>query len=82
MQTKTVKQWMEERGIDLSQLVAKTLLDQKIVTAIVEGRYTPSPAQRQRIVAALGVEMEEVAWGHVNPIAHVHGHGPQFGRSP
>ena len=50
--------------------------------AIVQGRYTPSPEQRRRLCAVLGVEPEQVAWGHVAQVAHVQGHGPQFGRSP
>jgi transcriptional regulator with XRE-family HTH domain len=82
MTTKTVKQLLEERGLHLDRLISETSLDEKIITAIVEGRYTPSPQQRQRIAAALGVEPAEIAWGHVNPIAHVYGHGPQFGRTP
>jgi ribosome-binding protein aMBF1 (putative translation factor) len=82
MKTKTVKQWLEERGLDLDWLTAETKLDAKVVVAIAEGRYTPSPQQRQRIASALEVEPAEVAWGHINPIAHVYGHGPQFGRSP
>ena len=46
------------------------------------GRYTPSPEQRRRLAAALGVDPEQVAWGHSAQVSHVYGHGPQFGRSP
>jgi hypothetical protein len=66
----------------MEALLRATALDKKVLQAIVEGRYTPSPLQRQRVAAALGVEPADIAWGHVNPIAHVYGHGPQFGRSP
>ena len=50
--------------------------------AIVHGRYTPSPDQRARLAAALGVSPDQIAWGHVAQVEHVYGHGPQFGRSP
>jgi hypothetical protein len=53
-----------------------------VVEAIAAGRYTPSPQQRQAMAAALGVGPEQVAWGHQTEVAHVYGHGPQFGRSP
>ncbi len=74
--------WMTDRGIGLAQLIAITGLENRVVEAIVRCRYTPSPDQRRRLAAALGVEPDEVAWGHVTPVEHVQGHGPQFGRSP
>jgi hypothetical protein len=80
--TQSIAAWMQERGTDLDALLAATKLDRKVIEAIVAGRYTPSPEQRRRLAAALGVTPEQVAWGHVNPVAHVYGHGPQFGRSP
>ena len=80
--TQSIAAWMRARGSDLDALLAATKLDRKVVEAIVAGRYTPSPEQRRRLAAALGVTPEQVAWGHVNPVAHVYGHGPQFGRSP
>ncbi len=79
---KSIADWMKERGLALPDLLAQSALDRKVLQAIIEGRYTPSPQQRQRLAAALGITPDQVAWGHVNPIAHVYGHGPQFGRSP
>jgi hypothetical protein len=73
---------MNECRLDLNQLVAASGLDRRVVEASVQGRYTPSPDQRQRLAAALGVEPEVIAWGHVTPVEHMYGHGPQFGRSP
>ena len=43
---------------------------------VVLGRWTPSPAERQKIAAALETAVDEVAWGHVTPIQHLYGHGP------
>jgi hypothetical protein len=79
---KTVAEWMADRGMALAELVAASSLDKRVVEAIVRGRYTPSPQQRQRLSAALGVDADRVVWGHVSQVAHVYGHGPQFGRSP
>ena len=79
---KTIAAWMSERQLGLAELVAAAGVERRVVEAIVEGRYTPSPLQRERIAAALGVSVGEIAWGHVNPVESLYGHGPQFGRSP
>lgn len=79
---RTLATWMAERGVSMAELLARSGLDRKIVEAIVQGRYTPSPQQRQRLAVALGLTPEQVAWGHVTPVEHIYGHGPQFGRSP
>lgn len=81
-QIKSVSEWMKEREMDVVELIAASAVDEHVVKAIVLGRYTPSPEQRRRIAAALGVDVEHIAWGHTTPIQHVYGHGPQFGRSP
>lgn len=79
---KAIADWMAERGIGVAQLLESSALDRRVVEAIVAGRYTPSPEQRQRLATALGVGVEQIAWGHVAQVSHVYGHGPQFGRSP
>jgi hypothetical protein len=81
-QVKAVADWMAERGIPLARLIEASGLDGRVVEAIACGRYTPSPEQRRRLAAALGVSAEQVAWDHQVPVVHVYGHGPQFGRSP
>jgi transcriptional regulator with XRE-family HTH domain len=73
---------MEETGTSLEQLVDASGLEAKLVRAIASGNYTPSPSQRQRLAAALGVSVEDIAWGHAVPVEHMWGHGPQFGRTP
>jgi transcriptional regulator with XRE-family HTH domain len=82
VQVRTVADWMAERGLALAALVEASGLDARVVEAIAGGRYTPSPQQRQRLAAALGVPLEQIAWGHQTEVSHVYGHGPQFGRSP
>jgi len=79
---KSVGQWMAERRLTVAELVAASTLEMRVVEAIVHGRYTPSPQQRERLATALGVPLEQIAWGHVTPVESMYGHGPQFGRSP
>jgi transcriptional regulator with XRE-family HTH domain len=79
---KPVADWMAERGLTLLDLVDASGLDRRVVDAIAHGRYTPSPQQRQRLAAALGVTADQVAWAYTVAVDHVYGHGPQFGRSP
>ena len=60
---KSVADWLAERGMSLPELIEASRLDKRVVQAIVAGRYTPSPDQRQQIASALGVGTEMVAWG-------------------
>jgi len=78
----SVSAWMAQRGLGIETLEARCGLDGKVLRAIIEGRYTPSPEQRQRVAAALDVAKEQIAWGHANEVTHLYGHGPQFGRTP
>lgn len=73
---KSVADLCQEQGLTTDQLVARTGLDTARVNAIVLGRWTPSPDERQKLAAALAVTVDDVAWGHVTPIQHLYGHGP------
>lgn len=73
--------YLEEHGTGIDQLVEASGLEAKVVKAIVEGQYTPSPTQRQKLAAVLGVSVGDVAWGHSVPVQHLRGNGPQSGRS-
>jgi len=64
------------KGMNAEQLAAQAGLDVGRATAILMSRWTPSPAERQRIAAALGTSIDEIAWGHATPIQHLYGHGP------
>jgi hypothetical protein len=79
---KSVAELCAEHGLDPKQLAEKAGLDERRVRAIVEGRWTPSPAERDRVAAAFGLTREQIAWGHSTPVSHLYGHGPQFGRTP
>jgi transcriptional regulator with XRE-family HTH domain len=71
-----------EQGLTTAALAERTGLDERRVTAILEGRWTPSPGERDKIAAVFGLTRDEIAWGHKTSVQHLYGHGPQFGRTP
>ena len=80
--TRSVDQLCAERGLDAKALAELAMLDEQRVVAIVLGRWTPSPDERDKIAAVFGLTREQIAWGHTTPVEHLYGHGPQFGRTP
>ena len=79
---KPLARHMEDSGVSIEQLVETAGMEAKLVESIAKGNYNPSPSERQRLAAALGVAVDEISWGHAVPVEHMYGHGPQFGRSP
>jgi transcriptional regulator with XRE-family HTH domain len=73
---KTVEQLCVQHGLSHKQLAEKAGLDEQRVLAIVLGRWTPSPAERDKVAAAFGLTREQIAWGHKTPIQHIYGSGP------
>jgi hypothetical protein len=73
---KSVEELCVEHKVDVKQLAERSQLDEQRVLAIVLGRWTPSPAERDRIAAVFGLTREDIAWGHKTPIQHIYGHGP------
>jgi transcriptional regulator with XRE-family HTH domain len=78
---KPIARYMEEMGISAEDLISRSGLDDETVRAIVTGNYTPSPSQRKRLAAALGLSVDAISWGHAVPVEHLRGNGPQSGRS-
>jgi hypothetical protein len=74
--SKSVSDLCQEQRIDVKQLAEKSGLDEQRVLAIVLGRWTPSPAERDRIAAVFGTTRDQITWGHKTPIQHIYGHGP------
>jgi transcriptional regulator with XRE-family HTH domain len=66
----------KQKGLSLLELTDRTGIDMVRLRSIFLGRWTPSPEERQKIAAALSVEVDAIAWGHVIPIQHIYGHGP------
>ena len=73
---RSVDQLCAEHRMDYKQLAAKAGLDEQRVLAIVLGRWTPSPQERDKVAAAFGLTRDQIAWGHKTPIQHIYGHGP------
>jgi plasmid maintenance system antidote protein VapI len=73
---RSVAQLCAERGIDARQLAELLNVDEQRVLAIVLGRWTPSPQERDHIAAVFGLTREQVVWGHTTPIQHLYGQGP------
>jgi transcriptional regulator with XRE-family HTH domain len=73
---RSVAELCSEKGLTSDDLVAKSGLEASRVQAILLGRWTPSPAERRAIAAALESSIDDIAWGHVTPIQHLYGHGP------
>ena len=73
---RTVADLCREQSIAVEVLAERSGLDVGRVTAIALGRWTPSPAERQKIATVFAVGADEIAWGHTTPIQHLYGHGP------
>ena len=73
---KGVDELCREHQMDYRQLAAKAGLDEQRVLAIVLGRWTPSPAERDKVAAVFGLTRDQITWGHKTPIQHIYGHGP------
>jgi transcriptional regulator with XRE-family HTH domain len=61
---RTVDRLFEETGLTVEDIVERSGLPMSRVEAIAVGRWTPNPAERQKIAAAFNVTVEEVSWGH------------------
>jgi cyanate lyase len=72
----SVAEHCSQHGLSAADLISRSGLDPHRVQAILLGRWTPSPSERQKIAAALGLAIDDIAWGHVTPIQHLYGHGP------
>lgn len=73
---KNIDQLCAGRGLDARQLAAQSGLDEGRVAAIILGRWTPSPEERDAIAAVFGLARDQIVWGHKTPIQHLYGQGP------
>jgi len=74
--TKSVSELCVEHQLDSKALAERAGLDEQRVAAIVLGRWTPSPGERDKIAAVFGLTRDQITWGHKTPIQHIYGHGP------
>lgn len=73
---RSIDQLCAERGLNIQQLAERSGVDEQRVTAIVLGRWTPSPQERDAIAGVFGLTRDQITWGHKTPIQHLYGHGP------
>jgi transcriptional regulator with XRE-family HTH domain len=73
---KSVSDLCVQHGLTADELAARAGLDPQRVLAIVLGRWTPSPAERDKVAAVFGLAKDQISWGHKTPIQHIYGHGP------
>ena len=66
----------KKHSLDADQLAEHSGLDIQRIMAILLGRWTPSPQDRQKIATVLETPVDEILWGHLTPIQHIYGHGP------
>jgi len=74
--TRTVADLCAERGIDARRLAELSGVDEHRVAAIVLGRWTPGPEDRDAIAKVFGLTRDRVAWGHATTVQHIYGQGP------
>lgn len=74
--TKSVAELCQQRKMTVEELAEQSGLEQGRATAILLGRWTPSPQERQKIAAVFDVAVSDITWGHKTPIQHIYGHGP------
>ena len=60
----TVDRLLEQSDFSLDDIVAKTALNKERAKAIISGRWLPSATERKAIAAALGVNVDDIDWGH------------------
>ena len=78
---KPIARYLEDSGMSVGRLTTAAALDPKLVKAVVSGNFIPSPAQRLRLAAALGVPVTDISWDHAVPVEHRRRNGPQCRRS-
>ena len=73
---RSVQEICLERGIDARRLAELAGVDEQHVAAILLGRWTPSPAERDAIAGVFGRTRDQIDWGHATPVQHAYGSGP------
>jgi hypothetical protein len=78
---KTVAEHLEGTGLSVERLIEDSRIERRVIKLLLAGNYTPSPSERKRVAGALGVQVDDVEWGHAVPVQHLRGNGPQTGRA-
>ncbi len=60
----TLEYLFELQNVTIEDVAERASLPMERVEAIIVGRWTPSPKERERVASALGVEIADISWGH------------------
>ncbi|MDX1947237.1 MAG: helix-turn-helix transcriptional regulator [Pirellulaceae bacterium] len=61
---KTIDYLFETTDVSPEEIAQRAGLPVERVTAIAEGRWTPSPDDRAKLAAAFGLAVSDISWGH------------------
>lgn len=61
---KTIDLLFECSGDTIEDVAERSGLPAERIEAIAVGRWTPSPAEREKVAAAFGVAVDQISWGH------------------
>ena len=65
---KTLDVLLDELKLSAEEAARRAGISKERMEAVAAGRWTPSPEDRVKIAAALGVAVDEISWGHtMNP---------------
>ena len=65
---RTVEHLIEQTGLTYREIAERAGLEVERVAAIAEGRWTPSPQEREQMAAAFDLPVSEISFGHtMNP---------------
>ncbi len=60
----TLEYLFEQKQLTIEDVAEQASMLAERVEAIILGRWTPSPQERQKVAAALDIPVEEITWGH------------------
>ena len=61
---KALDQLYEEAGLTVDEIAEQAKLPPERVEAMLVGRWTPSPSDREKLASVFGLTPDEVVWGH------------------
>lgn len=64
MSSRTVDVLLDEHQLTIHDLADRSLLTLERVEAIATGRWTPSPAEREKIARSFDLDVNQISWGH------------------
>lgn len=73
---RNIEELCAEKGFDVGELAKRSGVDEQRILAIVMGRWTPSPQERDAIAKVFDLTRDQIVWGHKTPIQHIYGSGP------